>query len=145
LNNAKLAIQSFAVSFVKEGVFVFGDHLSPTTPQTVVLVTEEKETRCEGQTQWPLTSTNMKKLGIARNENPMRAFNSSLTAIPYIFVGFAFVAVALQWLVESRIEAAELERRLRREKASATLKKYFKKKIDKFDKVDYLGDMYKLI
>lgn len=48
-------------------------------------------------------------------------------------------------MIESRIEAAELERRLKREKASVTLKKYFKKKEDKFDKVDYLGDMYKLI
>jgi len=53
--------------------------------------------------------------------------------------------VGLQWFIEARIEAAELERRMRREKASATLRKYFKKKQDKFDKVEYLADMYKLI
>ena len=34
---------------------------------------------------------------------------------------------------------------MRREKASATLQKYFKKKHDRFDKVDFLADTYKLM
>jgi chromosome condensin MukBEF ATPase and DNA-binding subunit MukB len=75
----------------------------------------------------------------------MREFDYWLHFIPAFFIILAFAMCGLQHLIESRIEAAELERRLKREKASMTLKKYFKKKEDKFDKVDYLGDMYKLI
>lgn len=39
----------------------------------------------------------------------------------------------------------ELERRIQREQVTKTMKKYFRKKADKFDKVKYLGDMYELI
>lgn len=50
LNGAKLGIQSFAVNFNTEGVYVFGDHATPSTPQTVVYVTASKESTCEGRT-----------------------------------------------------------------------------------------------
>lgn len=124
---------------------MFGDHETPFTPQTIVLVTNEKDALCFGQTQWPMNSENMKRFGISKKEVLMRDFDAWLNYIPAFFIVVAFVLCSLQWFVESRIEAIELERRIRREKASATLKKYFKKKQDKFDKVDYLGDMYKLI
>lgn len=135
LNNAKLAISSFMVSFLYEGVFVFGDHTSPTTAQTIVLVTENKQELCLGQTQWPMTSDNMKRLGLIKKEILLREFDFWLHYIPSFFIFLAFVTCFVQYMIESRIEAAELERRMRREKASETLKKYFKKKQDKFDKV----------
>ena len=55
------------------------------------------------------------------------------------------MAVGLQHYIESRIEAKELERRMQREAKTNHMRKYFKKKDDKFDKLGYLGDMYKLI
>jgi len=87
----------------------------------------------------------MKLLGIAPKVLLMREFDYWLNYIPSFFILVAFGMCGLQHIIESRIEAGELDRRLKRDKASATLKKYFKKKQDKFDKVDYLGDMYKLI
>ena len=145
LNGAKLAISSFLISFEYEGVFVFGDHAAPNTPTTIVLVTEDKTSRCQDQTQWPLTAETMKQLGIAKKDNKMREFDFWLHYIPTFFILVAFGLITVQAIIERRIEAAEIARRMRREKASATLQKYFKKKQDKFDKVDYLGDMYKLI
>ena len=112
---------------------------------TIVLVTSDFEKRCNGVQSWPMTSPSMEKLGIAKKEVLLRNFNFWLHYIPSFFIVVAFVACGVQHTIESRIEAAELERRLKRERASATLKKYFKKKEDKFDKVNYLGDMYKLI
>ena len=47
--------------------------------------------------------------------------------------------------MEMRIEKRELELRLQREGAGVNLQKYFKKKQDKFDKLEYLADLYKLI
>jgi len=145
LNNAKLAIGTIPHFFGKAGVYVFGDHETPYTPQTLVFATEEKETLCEGRTQWPLTAENMRKFGIEKKVPLMREFDFWLHYIPTFFILVAFASMFLLYLVELRIERAEIERRLKREKASATLKKYFKKKQDKFDKVDYLGDMYKLM
>lgn len=145
LNNAKLAIGTIPAFFGKAGVYVFGDHESPFTAQTIVYVTNDKEGICEGVTQWPLTSENMVKFGIEKKEQLMREFDLWLHCIPTGFILVAFLCCWLQNVIEMRIERAEIERRLRREKASATLKKYFKKKQDKFDKVDYLGDMYKLM
>ena len=145
LSNAKLGITTFMVNFVEEGVFVFGDHSAPTTPMTVVLSTTEKSNRCEGQTQWPLTSDNMIKLGIQKRPVELKHYESWIDGIPIFFVLLAFVAVGIQYVVESRIEAKELEKRMRLEAKTTAMRKYFKKKQDKFDKVDYLGDMYKLI
>ena len=145
LTNAKLAISSFLVTFPDAGVFTFGDNESPFTPQTLVLATKDKAGLCGGRTQWPLTSENMRALGITKSTPLMRQFDHSLYYIPPFFIVVAFLCCGCQGLIEWRIEAAEVARRMRREKASATLKKYFKKKQDKFDKVDYLGDMYKLI
>lgn len=145
LNNAKLAIGTIPAFFPLAGVYTFGDHSAPYTPQTIVFVTEEKEKICEGVTQWPMTSANMKKFGIVAKAQLMREFDPWLHIIPSFFICVAFLCCYLQNMVEMRIEKAEIERRMKREKASATLKKYFKKKQDKFDKVDYLGDMYKLM
>ena len=87
----------------------------------------------------------MRTLGLTRKTIQMRNFDAWLHGIPSFFIVVAFACCGLQATVEARIEAREVDRRLKREKASATLKKYFKKKQDKFDKVEYLGDMYKLM
>ena len=145
LHNAKLAISSFVVNFAYEGTYVFGDFQTPETPQTIVFVTSEKNEVCLGQTQWPMTSENMKRFGFVKKPVTLKEFDAWLHYIPPFFIAVAFILCAVQAVIEARIEASELERRMRREKASATLRKYFKKKQDKFDKVDYLGDMYKLI
>lgn len=144
LLGAKLAISSFLVNFSNEGVFVFGNN-QVDVAQTIVLVTNDFENRCKGIQSWPMTSQNMRLLEIATGEVLLRSFDYWLHFIPSFFILVAFAACGLQHTIESRIEAAELERRLKRENASSTLKKYFKKKQDKFDKVTYLADMYKLI
>ena len=51
----------------------------------------------------------------------------------------------MQDLIEKGIEKRELEARLLREGGNVNLKKYFVKAQDKFDKLDYLSDLYKLI
>lgn len=144
LLNAKLAISSFLVNFPNEGVYAFGNNQVDVV-QTIVLVTNDFDERCFGVQSWPMTSNNMRKLDIVKGEVLLRSFDYWLHYIPSFFILVAFAACGLQHIVESRIEAAELERRLKRENASHTLKKYFKKKQDKFDKVTYLADMYKLI
>ena len=70
----------------------------------------------------------MKKFGIVKKEILMREFDLWLHFIPTGFILVAFGCCFLQNYIETRIERAEIERRLKREKASATLKKYFKKK-----------------
>lgn len=87
----------------------------------------------------------MLKFGIQKTPVKLVAYEDWLDGIPYFFIVVAFVTVGLQHYVESRIEAAELERRLALEAKTEHMRKYFKKKQDKFDKLDYLGDMYKLI
>ena len=57
----------------------------------------------------------------------------------------AFVCLFLQHRVEKRIEAREIRIKAKRENTSEALEKYFKKKEQKFDKVNFLGDIYKLI
>jgi len=75
----------------------------------------------------------------------MREFDFWLHYIPSFFCVLAFVSTYLLNVIEMRIEKRDIERRMKRDKASATLKRYFKKKEDRFDKVEYLGDMYKLM
>lgn len=58
---------------------------------------------------------------------------------------FSVVLLALQDRIEKGIEERELALRRKKENLSEAMKKYYKKKQDKFDKVDFLGDMYKLM
>lgn len=51
----------------------------------------------------------------------------------------------MQQKIESRIEKRELALRIKREGGSVNMAKYFKKSADKFDKLEYLADLYKLI
>jgi len=87
----------------------------------------------------------MQKLGIVTTTPKMKEFDQWLSYIPPFFIIFAFLAIYIQYRVESWIEARELERKLAREKRSKAMKKYYVKKEDKFDKVNYLADMYWLI
>jgi hypothetical protein len=59
-----------------------------------------------------------------------------------LFVIGAFVLLFFQQAWEMKNEAAEADRRARREGISV---KYFKKKSDKFDKLEYIADLYKFI
>jgi len=142
LRSAQLSITTFVVSFTYEGVFVFGDYANPTDVQTIVLVTAEAG-RCPAA-RYPLTAENLKLLKIEPQLRQMKVFGAWLHIIPPFFICVAFGAIYLQNYLEKRQEAFELERRLKYEN-NMNLKKYFKKKQDRFDKIDYLGDLYKLI
>ena len=107
LNSAKLQISTFPVTFSKEGVFTFGDHETPSAPQTLVYVTSDKAGKCQGRTQWPLTSENMQTLGITKKEVLLEEFDAWLTYIPHFFILVAFGCCGLEAFVEARIEARE--------------------------------------
>jgi hypothetical protein len=87
----------------------------------------------------------MQKLGILVENGKMKEFDGWITFIPPFFIIVAFVLLYIQYRVESWIEARELDRKLAREARSKAMKKYYVKKEDKFDKVNYLADMYWLI
>ena len=87
----------------------------------------------------------MKKLGITPTLPTLKNFDSWLHIIPPFFILVAFLVIYIQHKIEQRIEAKELEARLKREGASIDMKRYFKKAQDKFDKLEYLADLYKLI
>jgi len=53
--------------------------------------------------------------------------------------------IGCQQCIERKVEAKELALRIKREGGSIDMKKYFKKSQDKFDKLEYLADLYKLI
>ena len=144
LVSSKLAITTFMNIFVKEGVYVFGDYATPTQFQTIILVTSDPS-KCSGETSFPITSTNMKKLGITAKVPVLRSFDNWLHIIPPFFIVVAFFVIYVQHKIEQRIEARELEARIKREGASIDMKKYFKKAQDKFDKLEYLADLYRLI
>jgi len=83
-------------------------------------------------------------LGITPEGKKMKEYDPFLHALPFLFFAFAGVAMFTMGKIEERIEAAELLARMKREKMM-NLKHYFKKKEDRFDKIAYLGDMYKLM
>jgi hypothetical protein len=87
----------------------------------------------------------MKLLGITAHLPVLKSFDEWLHIIPPFFILLAFFVIYAQHKIEQRIEARELEARLKREGASINMKKYFKKSQDKFDKLEYLADLYKLI
>lgn len=87
----------------------------------------------------------MEELGITANNPVLKSYDDWLHIIPPFFVLVAFLTIYAQSVIEKRIEARELEARLKREGASLNMKKYFKKAQDKFDKLEYLADLYKLI
>lgn len=64
--------------------------------------------------------------------------------LPVLAVAVAFIILYAQHFIEKRIESRELEMRTKRENM-VKLKSYFKKKEDRFDKMGYLSDMYKLM
>lgn len=84
-------------------------------------------------------------LGIAPIKPKMKVYEPWLHVIAPFFVCVSFLVVYIQRVYERRIEKRELELRMQREGASVNLQKYFKKKQDKFDKLEYLADLYKLI
>ena len=141
---AQLAITSFMVGFTYEGTFVFGDYQTPLVPQTVVKVTSDKEV-CQGSQRWPLTSENMEKLGIVPQLRKLNTYSFWVDLVPPFWIAMAFVCLFLQHRVEKGIEEREIRIKAKRENTSQALEKYFKKKEQKFDKVNFLGDIYKLI
>lgn len=75
----------------------------------------------------------------------MSSYDDWLHAIPPFFVIVCFLVIVIQRCIESKIERREYELRMQREGASVNLQKYFKNSQDKFDKLEYLSDLYKLI
>lgn len=142
LVTANLNIKSFIASFQKNGVYVFGNVKNPDNAQTIVkVVTNIAE--CKGQKLYPTTPDNLKLLGVIPKQEGMRNFHGGTHAITPIFLILAFAALYGQHLLEKRIEDREAIRRAQHMGISA---KYFKKKdSDKFDKMEYYSDLYKLI
>jgi len=87
----------------------------------------------------------MKKLGIMPKLNELKSYDDWLHIIPPFFIVVAFLVIWIQQKIEARIEARELALRLKREGNSVNMAKYFKKSQDKFDKLEYLADLYKFI
>lgn len=144
LTSTGLNLDTFGFTFANEGTFVFGDYSAPDQYQTIVLVTSD-DSVCKGVSQWPITSGNMKALGITANLPELKSYEAGLHAIPPLFIVFAFIVICMQQKIEARIEKKELALRLQREGGSVNMAKYFKKSADKFDKLEYLADLYKLI
>jgi hypothetical protein len=109
------------------------------------VVVASDEELCEGQQQWPITVQNMQRLGIGPKKIKLNDYDNWLYVIPFFFIGFSFMVLVWGMMIEARVEKRELELRLQREGHSINLMKYFKKSQDKFDKLEYLADLYKLI
>ncbi len=92
LVNSKLAITTFMNIFANEGVYVFGDYATPTQYQTIILVTSDSK-KCSGETSYPITSANMKKLGITAKMPVLKSFDSWLHIIPPFFILVAFFVI----------------------------------------------------
>jgi hypothetical protein len=71
-------------------------------------------------------------------------YDRFLHALPVLIILVAIGLTYVQYIVEKKIEEREHERRTKRENM-VKLKSYFKKQEDKFDKIGYLGDMFKLM
>jgi hypothetical protein len=108
----------------------------------IVKVVGSIEEDCGGEARWPATAQNLIDLGIKPNERQMQSLSGWTHMISPFFVIGAFVLLFLQQMWEMKNEAAEADRRARREGISV---KYFKKKSDKFDKLEYIADLYKFI
>ena len=93
---SNLPISTFLVSFNYPGIFVFGESDDPMTAQTVVKVVAnntEKKDECSSITNWPLTSDNLKALGIKPNYREMSRFGGWTHLITPFFLVIAFAAV----------------------------------------------------
>jgi hypothetical protein len=144
LTSSALEIDTFGFTFAKAGTYVFANYAAPTQFQTIVLVTD-KEDGCHGSPTWPITVENMQKLGITGQPLKMKSFDVWLHALPVFFVLCCFLMIYIQRVCEIKIEKREHELRMQREGHNMNLQKYFKKSQDKFDKLEYLADLYKLI
>ena len=87
----------------------------------------------------------MKKFGIASNKPQLKSYDPWLHMIPPFFICVAFCTIWCQRKIERRIEKRELAIRIEAEGKSQDMARYFKKKQDKFDRLEYLTDLYKLI
>lgn len=87
----------------------------------------------------------MQKLGIIAGKKVMGSYAEWLHILPGLFM----VAIGLMFWgfqsFEKKIRDREEELRNQREGTAVNLQKYFKKSQDKFDKLEYLSDLYKLI
>lgn len=87
----------------------------------------------------------MNKLGITPSLPKLGSFANWIDGIPAFFIGLCLFIVLITQAFEAKVEKKEYELRMQREGASVNLQKYFKKSQDKFDKLEYLSDLYKLI
>ena len=87
----------------------------------------------------------MQILNIYPQEGKIQTYSAWLHLIPPFWIAMAFVFIYIQNIVETRIEKREMELRRKREGLSKNMEAYFKKDRDKFDKVSFLADMYRLM
>lgn len=83
-------------------------------------------------------------MGITVDVKKLMQYDRFLHALPVLIIIVAIGLTYVQYIVEKKIEEREHERRTKRENM-VKLKSYFKKQEDKFDKIGYLGDMFKLM
>lgn len=93
-----LDITSFAFTFSKEGVYVFGDYVNPADAQTIVVVSAELKS-----TIVPLTAANLQKLGVAQAAPELQVLPFELAAIAPAFLAASLAALLLQNILELRI------------------------------------------
>lgn len=121
---------------------MFGNSKNLDAAKTIVKVVKNIS-ECKGQKLYPTTPENLKLLEILPKQNDFNVFAGGTHAITPIFLILAFCALYAQHWIEKRIEDREAIRRQQHMGISA---KYFKKKdSDKFDKMEYYSDLYKLM
>ena len=114
---AELAISSFMVGFVYEGVFVFGDIQTPLVPQTIIKVVKD-EALCQGSRRWPLTQENMNKLKIEPQLRKLNTYSIWVDLVPPFWIAMAFICLFVQHRVEQGIERREIAIKAKRENTS---------------------------
>lgn len=141
---SNLDIDTFGFTFNEAGTYVFSDYQTKDQYQTIAFVVKDTE-QCKGSTSYPITISNLQKLGIIAGKKVMGSYNGWLHAIPGLFlIVIAAMFYAFQSF-EKKTRDREDELRKQREGTAVNLQKYFKKSQDKFDKLEYLSDLYKLI
>ena len=100
-------------TFSTNGVYVFGDYQNVDASQTIVKVSYS----CPSGTNnniYPLTESNLELLGIQPAEYQMKDLPKAIIVIPLMMILFAFVSTWIQSIIENKIIANELEKRLKR-------------------------------
>lgn len=139
--NAGLDITSFAYTFTKEGVFVFGDYSDPNGFQTIVYVNNTLYTEYEDSNIFPLTAENLELLGISSQDPVMRQLGDFLWLWFALWIicggGLHYAMIYYEWWVENVKEYDAV----RRDKNN----RMWKTTEGEVNKLEYLSDLYKIL